>query len=58
MKFSITFIQSQFTRMLFDFCFKQLLNKRLAFPTLYRDCYILLLATSKHHWLPSIIFAL
>ena len=39
-------------RVLLDFGFKILFNKRLAFSHFYRDFYILLLASSKDHWVP------
>ena len=41
------------SRVLFDFGFTKLFNKRLAFPPLYRDFDILLLVASKDHWVPS-----
>ena len=45
-------------RVLLDFGFNKLFNKRLAFPSLYGDFYILLLATSKDHWVPRMLFVL
>ena len=45
-------------RVLFDFDLKKLFNKRLLFPLLYRDFYILLSADSKGHWVQRIIFVL
>ena len=45
-------------RVLFDFGFKKLFNKRLAFPPLYRDFYILRLSASKDHWVPRMLFVL
>ena len=43
---------------MFDFGFKKLFNKRLAFPPLYRDFYRLLLATSENQWVPRMLFVL
>lgn len=43
-------------RVLFDFSFKNLFNKRLAFLPLYSDFYSLPLATSKDNWVPSMPF--
>ena len=45
-------------RVLFDFDLKKLFNKRLLFPLLYCDFYILLSADSKGHWVQRIIFVL
>ena len=44
--------------LLFDFGFKKLFNKKLAFPPLYRDFYRLLLATSKDHLVWRMLFVL
>ena len=45
-------------RVLFDFNFERLFNKRLPFPPLYRDFFRLLLATSKDYWVPKMLVAL
>ena len=45
-------------RVLFDFGFKKLFNKSLAFPPMYRDFYRLLLVISKDHWVPRMLFVL
>ena len=45
-------------RVLLDFGFKKLFNKRLAFPPLYRDFYVLLVGTSKDHWVTRMLFVL
>ena len=45
-------------RVLFDFTFKKLFNKWLAFSPLYHDLYRLLLATSKDHLVLRMLFVL
>ena len=45
-------------RVLFDFGFINLFNKRLAFPPLCRNFYKLLLVTSKYHWVPRMLYVL
>ena len=45
-------------RVLYDFRFQKLFNKRLAFPLLYRDFYVLFLPAYKDHWVPRMFFVL
>ena len=45
-------------RLLIDFGFKKLFNKRLAFPPLYHDFYRFLLATLEDHWVPRMLYVL
>ena len=45
-------------RVLYDFRFQKLFNKRFAFPLLYRDFYVLFLAAYKDHWVPRMFFVL
>ena len=43
-------------RVLFDFGLKKLFKKKFAFPPLYRDFYILLIANSIDHWVQRTVF--